>query len=109
VLYRADGKLKPGALVSTITDSVATVKRDFDTQMKSINGIQNTIKRFFGDNPATTPNHAEIATAVSAGGGLRLEYDNHITQFNTLKNTANRINNVVTRFFNTDKMLNPKT
>ena len=48
VLYNADGKLKPGALVSTITDSVTTIQRELDTQVKSIGDIQVTIKGFLG-------------------------------------------------------------
>jgi hypothetical protein len=47
-LYSNDGKLKPGALVSTITDKLTEYDKEFDDHVKSYNQFRkNTIHRFF--------------------------------------------------------------
>ena len=100
VLYTSDGKLKPGELVSTITNSVTTIQRGLDTQVKFIRDIQGVITGFFGDPRATAPNLATIKDEISAVAGLRLEYDAHITQFSALRRNFNRTDDAVSKFFN---------
>jgi len=101
-LYSNDGKLKPGALVSTVTEKLTTVDNTANS-LKSLNDefikFNQPLQEFLGVPPVTTPNLATIKTAVDNLAKLRSEYDTHIAAFGALRKNFNRTDDAVDKFF----------
>ena len=61
-----DGKLKPGVLASTITDTLANYDKEFDKHVKDYNQFRkNVINKFFGTPITVVPSLAEIKTFIN--------------------------------------------
>ena len=59
------GKLKPGVLFSTITDTLANYDKEFDDHVKNYNNFRkNVIHKFFGTPITAIPSLAEIKTLI---------------------------------------------
>ncbi len=60
-LYSSDGKLKPGVLVSTITDALKNLDEELEKHMTTYTALRrNIINKFFGTPAVTSPSLAEI-------------------------------------------------
>jgi hypothetical protein len=120
VLFDEHGKIKPGVLMSTITDKLTTVDNTA-TSLKTINDeykthvdaytifsenqktiidkIDKSLIGFFGNPPVTEPKLADIKTAIDKLTKLKTEYDAHISKFETLKKNFNSIDEGIIKFF----------
>ncbi len=60
-LYSSEGKLKPGVLVSTITDALKNLDEELEKHMTTYTALRrNIINKFFGTPAVTSPSLAEI-------------------------------------------------
>ena len=115
-LFSDQGKLKPGVLVSTITDKLATFdntvnslkslndKYDdhiviFDqfseTQRNTIDQIDKPLLEFFGNPPVTTPKLTSIKDSMFELAALQSEYEKHVKQFSMFRK------NIIDKFIGT--------
>ena len=80
-----DGKLKPGALYSTITDTIASVKDEFtkfiELQRSIVDKIDKPLLEFFGNPPVTNPNLSSIRASILELVTLQSKYDDHVKSF----------------------------
>jgi hypothetical protein len=115
-LFSDGGKLKPGVLVSTITDKLATYdntvnslkslsdKYDdhivvFDqfseTQRNAIDKINKPLLEFLGNPPVTTPKLTSIKDSMLELATLQSEYEKHVKQFSSFRK------NIIDKFIGT--------
>jgi len=96
-----DGKIKPGALVSTVTEKLTTVDNTANS-LKSLNDefvkFNQSLQEFLGVPPETTPNIATIKTAIDNLAKLRSDYDTHIAAFGALRKNFIRTDDAVLFF-----------
>jgi hypothetical protein len=84
-----DGKLKPGALYSFFTDTIASVKDEFtkfiELQRSIVDKIDKPLLEFLGNPPVTNPSLSSIRASILELVTLQSKYDDHVKTFTNLE------------------------
>jgi hypothetical protein len=118
VLFSDQGKLKPGVLVSTITDKLKTLNDELKfiqsvfgdpattspnlslikismDNIKTVNDELKSIMAFFGEAAATSPKLTEIKNSLLELATLQAKYEDQVEKFSSFRK------NLIEKFFTT--------